>query len=65
LNGRTIVVETLDDELAALNSIVEFIRSCENDPEVIAALTFEQVRAEARAYARNKSRRTPPSARLL
>ena len=48
------MVETLDDdELAALDAIAVFVSECLADPELIEALVLDQVRADARAFARN------------
>lgn len=44
-----------DDELAAFDGIVAFLRDCQNDPEVIEALTLAECAPAARAFAADEA----------
>jgi hypothetical protein len=49
-----------DDEQAALDAIVRFIRECQNDPEVVAAIGLAEATSRP-----NSARRAGPRRRVV
>ena len=60
MRGGALETARLDpDELAALDAIIAFIRKCENDAEVVAAMGLAEAGRSARAVAAVDGNLTP------